>query len=150
MKTMKKLKVVFSLSMFVMVTSVAGQARPYRITDQQAGFETGVMDVQLKQGANKMQIPTGTVTFFIDGSSVKNVVFLDSLGKVFQMNPTYSGANGAPKPECKSKLPDACFSTVDKNIGMCICRPGDISNGGSVTVRFRAAGRILGIRKATF
>ena len=85
----------------------------------------------LKEGTNRMTVKelTGTLVFVKKGNSFSDVIFTDNAGKSTRLTPTRGGTNGAPKPECKTKLPDACFSSPDKNIGMCICKPGDITNG---------------------
>jgi len=86
----------------------------------------------LKEGTNRMQAKelTGTLVFVKNGNSFSDVVFTDDAGKTTRLTPTRGGANGAPTPTCKTKLPDACFGTANKNIGLCICKPGDLSNGG--------------------
>lgn len=121
---MKKLIAICSIFVFAMAGKVSAQQFIARLTS-----------TRLNEGSNTVIINKlkGTLKFVKQGNSFSNVVFLDSLGSVFTMSPTTGGTNGAPKPECKSTLPDACFSTPNKNIGMCICKPGDISNGGTET-----------------
>ncbi len=85
----------------------------------------------LKEGTNRLEAKelTGTLVFVKKGNSFSDVVFTDNTGKSTRLTPTRSGTNGAPTPPCKTTLPDACFGTADKSIGMCICKPGDLSNG---------------------
>jgi hypothetical protein len=92
------------------------------------------VDFKLTQGENSVKVPRGTVKFFIDGAGmVTKVLYQDLLGRSTQLSPV-KGTNGAPKPACKNPLPDACFGTADKNIGICICKPNDIS--GKHTISF--------------
>jgi hypothetical protein len=96
----------------------------------------------LKEGTNRMQLTkelTGTLVFVKKGNSFSDVIFTDKAGKSIKLTATRGGTNGAPKPECKTTLPDACFSSSDKNIGLCICKPATISSGGNdiYTVRMQ-------------
>lgn len=109
--------------------------------------EKGTVDFKLTQGENSVKVPRGTVKFFIDGvDRVTNVVFLDLLGRATQMSPAKGGTNGAPKPECKYKLPDACFSSPDKSIGLCICRPDALSGAARVSYQFQAVQAATNVR----
>jgi len=89
--------------------------------------------VSMVQGTQTIQVPDGKGTLRFDkrGDKFLNVVFTDAAGKSFRLAPVQPGTGGAPKPACKFPLPDACFGTADKNIGMCICKPTDISNGNN-------------------
>jgi len=84
-------------------------------------------------GSQSVPIPggKGTVKFDKQGDKFTNVVFVDAAGKTFRLLPSQPGVNGAPNPSCKYPLPDACFATQDKTIGMCICKPTDISSGNN-------------------
>jgi len=84
---------------------------------------TGNQTVDVPGGRGKIQ-------FYKNGDKFSNVVFLDSLGKSHRLSPVKPSTGGAPSPTCKYPLPDACFSTADKNIGLCICKPTDLSAGG--------------------
>lgn len=98
----------------------------------------------LKEGQNTLLTKEGkgTLTFVKRGDSFSDVIYKDSTGSSTRLLPTQGGANGAPKPECKTELPDACFGTADKTIGMCICKPGDISNGrpGTYYIKLQVRG----------
>ena len=101
--------------------------------------EKGTVDFKLAQGENTVKVPKGKVTFFIDGAgNVSKAIYQDVLGRSTQLNPTKGGTNGAPRPDCKYKLPDACFSSPDKSIGLCICRPDALSGAATVTYEFLA------------
>ncbi len=79
----------------------------------------------------------GSVKFTRQGDKFNNVIFTDAAGKTHRLLPAKPGTNGAPKPGCAYPLPDACFATADKNIGMCMCKPGDLSNGETYEVTAR-------------
>lgn len=81
-------------------------------------------------GAQTVRLPDGRgiLKFTKTGDRLSNVVFTDAAGKVHNLQPSRPGTNGAPQPSCKYPLPDACFSTQDKNIGLCMCKPADITN----------------------
>jgi hypothetical protein len=85
----------------------------------------------LKEGTNRMTTKelSGTLVFVKRGETFSDVVFTDQSGKSTRLTPTRGGTNGAPNPECKTKLPDVCFGTADKSIGLCICKPANLSNG---------------------
>jgi hypothetical protein len=89
----------------------------------------------LKDGPNSMLIKEGkgTLQFTKSGDRFSNMSFKDSAGIVTRLVPVPAGTQGAPKPECKYPLPDACFGTADKNIGLCICKPTDISAGYTIS-----------------
>jgi hypothetical protein len=92
---MEKLITVCTLFIFAMTAKVSAQQFVARLTT------TG-----LKEGANTVIVTEfkGTLKFVKRGSTFLNVVFLDSLGNSFAMQSTGAGTNGAPKPECKSKI----------------------------------------------
>jgi hypothetical protein len=83
-------------------------------------------------GSQTVQVPGGKGTLKFDrrGDKFTNVVFIDAAGQTFRMTPG-KPTNGAPATPCKYPIPDACFATENKNIGMCMCKPTDLtSNGG--------------------
>ncbi len=126
---MKKLFVIFTVFVVAITAKVSAQALVARLTTR-GGFSYTVPGAMILEGQNTIVIPDkGTIKFVKTGNSFSNVVFLDSIGTTLSMNPTKGGTNGAPTQECKSKLPDACFSTANKNVGMCICMPKDLTNG---------------------
>ena len=126
---MKKILLVGLSFMFAMAARVNAQP------DNKGQIEINSYSwgVSLVEGTQTIQVPGGKGTVGIDkrGSKLLNVVYTDAAGKAFRLIPTKPGTGGAPQPACKYPLPDACFGTADKNIGMCICKPTDISNGGS-------------------
>lgn len=124
-KAMKKVIVIFTLIIFAFAGKVAAQ-----------GYELEnvlVSSLRLKEGANTVQLPNGkgTVRFVKRGETFSNVIFQDAAGKIVRLNPNDGSTEGAPTPTCKCPLPDACFATADKNIGLCMCKPCDLSNGDS-------------------
>jgi hypothetical protein len=91
-----------------------------------------ISSVKPKEGTNTVQVPggRGTIKFAKRGEKFSDVVFTDAAGKTTKLNPVPAGTNGAPNPGCKFPIPDACFGTADKNIGMCMCKPTDLTTGG--------------------
>jgi len=87
-------------------------------------------------GAQTVVVPKGKgiLKFEKNGNRFTNVVFIDASGRSHQLQPAAAGTNGAPKPACKYLLPDACFATADKNIGMCMCKPTDLNSNSPYTV----------------
>jgi hypothetical protein len=85
----------------------------------------------LHDGQNSMLIKQGkgTLQFTKNGDKFSNVIYKDSTGAIIRLIPVPAGTQGAPRPDCKYPLPDACFGTADKSIGLCICKPNNISNG---------------------
>jgi hypothetical protein len=141
-KKMKKLIVILSVFVIAMTNKVSAQAQP-----TEENFDIALPTVPESDGNFDIALPTvpeshkgrGTLTFFKKGNSFSYVIYKDAAGKSTRLEPARGGTNGAPKPECKTKLPDACFSSPDKNIGMCICKPGNLSTGGTATIRIRFA-----------
>jgi len=121
---MKKILLAGLSFMFAMTASVNAQPN-HNGTIEINSYSWGMSMVE---GAQTIQVPggKGTVQIIKRGSKFLNVVFTDAAGKVFRLAPVKPGTGGA----CKYPLPDACFGTADKNIGMCICKPTDLSNGG--------------------
>lgn len=93
-----------------------------------------ISSVKLTEGTNTVPVPDaqGSLKFTKRGASIINVIYTDATGKSVRLQPNNDTSNGAPKPACKCPLPDACFGTGDKNIGMCICKPCDLTNGNEV------------------
>jgi hypothetical protein len=83
-------------------------------------------------GTQSVPVPggKGTVKFTRQGDRFTNVVFVDAAGKTHRLQPIKPGTNGAPDPGCKYPIPDACFGTANKNIGMCMCKPTDLTSTG--------------------
>src|SRR5687768_1987277 len=126
---MKKFVLFFSLLLLAVAGSVnaqnrAGSSKPQgKVTLQDFHFVNGSNTIQLAGGATVTCRKTG-------GDAFSDVVYKDATGKTFKMVPTTAGTGGAPQPSCKYPLPDACFATADKNIGLCICKPTDKTSGG--------------------
>lgn len=81
-------------------------------------------------GSKTVVVPggRGTLQFTNNDDKISNVVYIDPAGKRFNLLPSKPGTNGAPQPSCKYPLPDACFATSDKSIGMCMCKPTDLTS----------------------
>ena len=127
---MKKIFLVCTVFMFALAGSVSAQPNK-EITIE--SFSWGATNAT---GAQTVDVPNrkGKLKFVKNGNKFTNVVFIDAAGKSHRMTPTQSGTNGAPTPSCKYPLPDACFATADKNIGMCMCKPTDLSANSPYTV----------------
>jgi len=142
---MKKLIVVFTLAAFGTTTNAVAQSERLSLygtrTTAMSGHNTWtgpvVLTTDLKQGQNTVFVKelSGTLILAKSGDTFSNVIYKDASGKSISLTPTRGGTNGAPKPECKSKLPDACFSSADKNIGICICKSDDLSAAGHPTYK---------------
>jgi hypothetical protein len=136
---MKKFVLFFSLLLLAVAGSVnaqnrAGGSRPQgKVTYQDFHFVQGSNTIQLTGGAVLTCRKSG-------GDAFSDVVYTDAGGKTFQLVRTTREAGVAPQPSCKYPLPDACFATADKSIGMCICKPTDLSGGAySVALLLPAA-----------
>jgi hypothetical protein len=122
---MKKILLVCGLFVF----AIAAQAQRHQETIEIPSFSFGTSAT----GAHTVQVPggKGAISFNKRGDKFVNVVYTDAAGKKFRLVPAKPGTGGAPQPSCKFPIPDACFGTADKNIGMCMCKPTDLtSNGG--------------------
>jgi hypothetical protein len=72
----------------------------------------------------------GTLKFNKQGDKFSNVVFVDAAGKTHRLKSSSPGAVGGTRTPCKYPIPDACFATADKSIGMCMCKPTDLTANG--------------------
>lgn len=122
---MKKIIAVAALFLFAIVTNSSAQP------SKQMEIHSFGWGASNASGSQVVPVPGGKGTLKFDkrGDTFTNVVFLDSLGRTHRLSAAQPGAAGNPKPACDTPLPDACFATADKNIGMCICKPGNITNG---------------------
>ena len=84
------------------------------------------------EGPSTIPVPNGrgTLKLVVRGDKFSDVVYTDAAGKSTRLVPSPGGTAGAPKTECKYPIPDACFGTADKKIGLCMCRPTNLSAGG--------------------
>lgn len=120
---MKKTIVVFALLLVAFVGKVSAQR--YELEN------VLISSVKMSEGTNTVQIPNGrgTIRFVKRGETFSNVIFQDAAGKIVRLSPSDGSVEGAPTIPCKCPVPDACFGTANKNIGMCMCKPCDLSNG---------------------
>ncbi|GGD53599.1 hypothetical protein GCM10011514_17170 [Emticicia aquatilis] len=120
---MKKTIVVFALLLVAFVGKVSAQR--YELEN------VLISSVKMTEGTNTVQIPNGrgTIRFVKRGETFSNVIFQDAAGKIERLSPSDGSVEGAPTIPCKCPVPDACFGTANKNIGMCMCKPCDLSNG---------------------
>ncbi|WP_435357287.1 hypothetical protein [Emticicia sp. SJ17W-69] len=120
---MKKSIVVFAFLVVTLVGKVSAQS--YELEN------VLISSIKMTEGTNAVQIPNGrgTIRFVKRGETFSNVIFQDAAGKIVRLNPSDGTVEGAPTIPCKCPVPDACFGTANKNIGMCMCKPCDLSNG---------------------
>jgi hypothetical protein len=123
---MKKMFLAGLLFTFAMAAKVNAQS------NKEIGIESFQWGATSASGAQTITVPggKGTIKFDKTGDRFTNVVYTDAAGKQFRLSPVKPGTGGAPQPTCKYPLPDACFATADKNIGMCLCKPTDKTSGG--------------------
>ncbi len=126
---MKKIIVTFGIFLVTMVCHVNAQRPTENMTINFGKIEFPYNKMQ--EGSNTVVVPDGkgTIKFVKRGDKFFDVFFTDAAGKTFRLIPSTPGSAGAPKPNCEYPIPDACFATADKNIGMCMCIPTDNSNG---------------------
>jgi hypothetical protein len=130
-------KVISIVALFVLAFVVNVSAQTTKTTPEESPSlkyklkDVMISSVKVNDGANTVPVPDnmGTIKFTKRGGSITNVIYTDAAGKSVRLQPNNGTANGAPKPGCKYPLPDACFGTADKNVGMCMCKPTDLSNG---------------------
>ena len=129
---MKKLIVMLSICTFAIAGKVLAQG------GSRVVFQDLHLTAKLKEGEYSMLIKQGkgTLQFTKSGDRFTNVSFKDSVGVVTRLTPVPAGTQGVPKPECKYPLPDACFGTANKSIGLCICKPTDISLGYNISFSY--------------
>lgn len=120
---MKKVVVIFA----VVLVAFTGKLSAQTVIME----DVLISSIKIKEGANTFPTSNnkGTVKFVKRGDIFTDVFYVDATGKSIKLEPTRGGANGAPKPQCKTTLPDVCFGNVSKNIGICICKPDNLSNG---------------------
>jgi hypothetical protein len=120
---MKKSILVFALLLVAFLGKVSAQR--YQLEDVM------VSSIKMNEGANIVHVPNGrgTIRFVKRGENFSNVMFQDAAGKIVRLNPNEASEGASPSPACKCPLPDACFATAEKNIGMCMCKPCNLSNG---------------------
>lgn len=124
---MKKVIVVLSFLVVVVANQVSAQGQGTgKVSLQDFHFTT-----KLSDGLNTVLMPNGkgVIRFFKRGESFSNMTFQDATGKIERLSSNDGSTDGAPTPECKCPMPDACYSTPNKNIGLCMCKPCDLTNG---------------------
>lgn len=125
-------KVFFAL----FVWAVAGTMT---VNAQRTGIYQDVLipHVKVFDGNNIVQVPDGkgTLKFTKRGDTFSDVIYIDAAGKESRLSPVKAGTGGAPKPNCKWPIPDACYSIPNnQTIGMCICKPTELSNGKEYSI----------------
>lgn len=125
---MKKVIAIITVCLFAVAGNVSAQSQSAgKVSYQDFHFTT-----KLKDGENIVPVirRNGGLSISLRLTAITKVEFIDSMGVRTILNPTREGGTAALQPVCKSKLSNGCFSSPDKSIGVCICRPGNLSNGG--------------------
>jgi hypothetical protein len=139
-------KAIFIFSMFLLASGAAAVA-------QATTSDLIVSSIKAKDGKNTVRLADnkGTVEFSKRGNKFSDVVYIDPAGKSTRLVPVPAGTRNLPKPPCQYPIPDACFAIPNSSkIGMCMCKPTDLSSGEEITVSLllpavqaaREAGRI--------
>jgi hypothetical protein len=130
---MKKVITVLTMSLFAFTTSASAQTS----TTDESRSESISVRVKKTEGTNTVRLPNGrgTIKFVARGDKFLDVVYVDAAGGTTRLTPGAAGTAGAPKQDCPYPIPDACFGTANKNIGLCMCRPTNLSaaEGGDPT-----------------
>jgi hypothetical protein len=129
---MKKFIVAITLFVFAIAGNIFAQTGGTRVNEGVLNFNAGKM----KEGVNTItKAGQGTLQFVKKGESFSEVIFKDEAGCTTRLVPTPAGTGGTPNLENKSTLPDTCFGTANKSVGMCVTKSGNI-----YTVTFMKAG----------
>jgi len=122
---MKKVIVVLSFLVVVIANQVLAQGAG------KASFRDMHFTAKLSDGLNTVQVPNGkgVIRFIKRGDSFSNMTYQDATGKMERLTPNDGSTDGAPTPECKCPMPDACYATANKNIGLCMCKPCELTSG---------------------
>lgn len=91
---------------------------------------------RLSEGLNTVQVPNGkgVIRVIKRGDTFLNMTYQDVTGKIERLIPNDGSSEGAPTPECKCPMPDACYTTANKNIGLCICKPCELAADGEFNI----------------
>ena len=130
---MKKLIVIAALFVGVFSNQVFAQTGGARVAVGDVNGDRPSESLSLNhtkvEGTNTVPLQNGrgTLKFVARGDKFSDVIYTDAAGKSTRLIPIPGGSGGAPKTECKYPIPDACFGTADKKIGLCMCRPTNLS-----------------------
>lgn len=133
---MKKVIVIATLVASVFSSHVYSQRGGVRVAVGDVNGDRPSESLSLNftkiEGRNTVELSNGRgiVRFDARGDKFSNVEFIDASGKTTRLVPNAGATAGAPKQDCKYPIPDACFATADKSIGLCMCRPTNLSAGG--------------------
>ena len=102
-----------------------------------------VSSITVKEGQNSILTKhgKGTLQFIKAGERISRVVFLDSLGRSHALTAIPANTTGAPKPDCNSALPDACFESANKQYGLCVCKPDKLGAADMTFMTYTGADR---------
>jgi hypothetical protein len=115
-------KVIVTLSMFLLAFTTNVSARPIYMN-----YDNLVIKGDATEATIIIPDGRGTIKMVKKGDTFSDVVYTDAAGKTTRLIAANSSTGNLPKPACKYPLPDACFGSADKSIGMCICRPTNIA-----------------------
>jgi len=129
---MKKIIVSITIFVFTITNNIFAQGGIH-VAGGDINFSAGKM----KEGVNTItKAGQGTLTFVKKANAFSEVVFKDEAGATIRLISTPAGTGGSPNPDDKAKLPDACFGTANKSVGLCITK----KSGNIYTVTFMKAG----------
>jgi hypothetical protein len=127
---MKKVIVVLSFLVVVIANQVLAQGAG------KASFQDFHFTARLSEGLNTVQVPNGkgVIRVIKRGDTFLNMTYQDVAGKIERLTPNDGSSDGAPTPQCKCPMPDACYATANKNIGLCMCKPCEVSADGEYNI----------------
>jgi hypothetical protein len=131
---MKKIILITVVAAIACCSRVQAQDNTHKETIEIASWSLGATP----NGPQTVPVPgnKGTLKFNKQGEKFSNVVFVDAAGKTHRLQPASPSTAGGTTTPCKFPIPDACFATANKNIGMCMCKPTDLTtnSGNGITI----------------
>lgn len=127
---MKKVIAVLSFLVVVVVNQVSAQSAG------KVSFQDFHFVARLSEGLNTIQVPNGkgVIRVIKRGDTFLNMMYQDVTGKIERLIPNDGSSEGAPTPQCKCPMPDACYTTANKNIGLCMCKPCELAADGEYNI----------------
>lgn len=128
---MKKVIAVLSFFVVVLTNQAVGQRTSGKVQYHDLHFTA-----RLIEGLNTVQVPNGkgVIRVIKRGDTFLNMMYQDVTGKIERLIPNDGSSEGAPTPECKCPMPDACYTTANKNIGLCMCKPCELAADGEYNI----------------
>ena len=110
-------KIIIAVLFIGFAISAGAQQYKYIIKD------VLISSITVKQGQNSLLIKhgKGTLNFTIQGESISNINFKDSLGKTHSLTAMAANTPGAPKPDCDATSLTG-FVSQNKDIAFFVCK----------------------------